>query len=236
MISINLAYVYALSTSEAISDVETKFDNIETYKAVYRFKVEDNEQSYTTEGEIFFKKPDKVKMEMLLVLKEPMKQTVISNGRTMWIYILKFNQASRIDIDNLKAFFGADYFNYQEPNLCKPFKEMNRKTLRFLGIEKLNGEDMYVFEGEPSPLQIAQGNMPSGSKVKLWVGVKDGLQYKTSIFDESGKEVIEHTFKDFVINQLINDYEFEFRPPSDAQVIDSTEEIKVKMKDILRKL
>ncbi len=232
---LNTPCAHGLSTNEAVSDIESKFDTIETYKAVYRFKAEDIEQSFTTEGMVSFKKPDKVKMEMLVVLKEPMVQNVISNGKNMWVHIPKLNQISRIDLADLKEFFGARYFDYQEPSLCKPFKEVNKETLRLRGTERLNGEDMYVFEAEPSSLKIAQGDMPENSTVRIWVSVNNGLQHKISVFDESGNEIIQHIFKDFVINQLINDYEFEFKPPSDSEIIDSTEEIKDKMIEALKK-
>lgn len=232
---LNILYAYGLSTNEAISDVESKFNAVETYKAVYRFNAEDIEQSFTTEGMVSFKKPDRVKMQMLVVLKEPLIQDVISNGKTMWIYVPKLNQISRIDLADLKEFFGARYFDYQEPNLCKPFKEVDKKTLKLRGTERLNGEDMYVFEAQPFGLKVAQGDMPENSTVKVWVSINNGLQYKMSVFDESGKEIMQHIFKDFVINQLINDYEFEFKVPSDLQAVDSTEEIRDKMQEVLKK-
>lgn len=232
---LNRLYTYGLSTEEVVGDIESKFNTIETYKAVYSFKVEDIEQRFTTEGTVSFKKPDRVKMEMLAILKEPLTQYVISNGKTMWVHIPKLKQASRIDLASLKEFFGARYFDYQEPNLCKPFNEVDKRTLRLLKTERLNGEDMYVFEAKPLPLKVAQGNMPENSIVRLWISANSGLKYKTSIFDDSGREIIQHLFKDFAINQLINDYEFEFKVPLDAEVADSTGEIRDKMIEVLKK-
>lgn len=233
---LNAAPAYALSTREAINNVDEKFSGIEAYKAVYRLKTNTVYQSYTTTGMVLFKRPDKIKTEMMLILKQPMNQVIVSNGGIMWVKIQQENQISKIDLANLKESFGESYFDYQEPNMCKPFKEVERSTLKFIGTEEVNGESAYVFEAKPSRLQIAQGNLPEGSRVKIWVSANTGLQHRVSVFDESGKEIIQHEFKDFVINQFINDYEFEFKPPSDSKVTDITDEIKNKMMDILHNI
>ncbi len=233
---LSVAPAHAFYAREAINDVEEKFGNIETYKAVYRLKTNTAYQSYTTTGMVFFKRPDKIKTEMILILKQPMNQVVVSNGETMWVKIQQENQVSKIDLASLKESFGESYFDYQEPNMCKPFKEVERSTLKFIGTEEVNGENMYVFEAKPSKFQIAQGNLPEGSRVKIWVSTNTGLQHRVSVFDESGKEIIQHEFKDFVINQFINDYEFEFKLPSDSKVTDITDEIKNKMLEVLNNI
>ncbi len=233
---LSVAPAHAFYAREAINDVEEKFGNIETYKAVYRLKTNTADQSYTTTGMVLFKRPDKIKTEMMLILKQPMNQAIVSNGEIMWVKIQQENQVSKIDLANLKESFGESYFDYQEPNMCKPFKEVERSSLKFIGTEEVNGENAYVFEAKPSKLQIAQGNLPEGSRVKIWVSTNTGLQHRVSVFDESGKEIIQHEFKDFVINEFINDYEFEFKPPSDSKVTDITDEIKNKMLEVLNNI
>ncbi|MFH0838683.1 MAG: outer membrane lipoprotein-sorting protein [Candidatus Omnitrophota bacterium] len=227
-----ISYAHALSGEEAIRDVETKYSAITSYKVMYRLEVNSQEQSFTSEGAVFFKTPDKVKMESVVMLNGPAKQTIISNGSLMWVYIPGTSGVSKINLDALRRHFGNNYFDYQEPNVCKPFKEVDRDSLKFLGVEQYEGKDVYVFEAAPSKNQIAQGLSPA-AKVTLWISTDTGLEHKTSITDESGNEIMRHIFKDFVINTPINDYEFEFKPSKDVQISDITNDIQAKMKEIV---
>jgi len=225
----------ALTTDQIIRDVEEKLDLVYSYKVVYRLKINNNNQRLTTDGKVVFKRPNKAKIDMMLMLQKPMKQTVVSNGESMLIYMHGLGKATKIRLDTLRDYFGESYFDYQEPNLCSPFSEVDKSTLRRLQDEKLDGENMYVFLAGPSKLQVAQENLPKDSKLKLWISKENGLLYKKSVCNAAGEIIMQYIFKDFVINPIVRDYEFRLSPEENIEISDITDDIRNQMQETLTK-
>lgn len=68
---------------DIVKGVKKKFRSFNTYKAQFLITSEKGRARSVRQGEIFFRKPDKVRM----VFSRPRNQVVVSDGRKVWIYL-----------------------------------------------------------------------------------------------------------------------------------------------------
>ena len=134
---------------------------------------------------------------------------IISNGRIRWNYMPSLNFALKYNIEALdeearqKGWFSTDYFQ--------------RGSLQYLGKERLDMEEMYVFEGEQSPLK-RPNNVKQSGKARVYFNVKNGILEKVIVFDHKGEEVSIQTFSNIRPDASISAQDFEFIPPEGTKI------------------
>lgn len=208
-------------TEELFKKIESKVKELKTYKAEVSITMEMMGQPMTMKGSLVFKLSNKMKTDMDLPMPSG-KQLMISDGKVMWTYMPKMNMGTRIDMDRIKKELGKEMPDKLGSDISKPFSGLKSESIRYVGTEKLNGEDAYVFEGLPSEQpQVETPFMPS--KIKLWVGVKDGLLHKITMYGKEGKEMMSQSFRAIEVNIPIDDSVFVFTPPEGTQIVDMTE-------------
>lgn len=144
----------------------------------------------------------------------------------MWQYMPQMNMVQKFDWAKLKETFGEKFARDQTKKVNEPFRGMNKATLRYFGIENLDGEDVYVFEGKSSQVEEKglEGFKPG--KIKMYIGTNDGILRKMITYDLKDNEMTAQRYKNIKLNQDIPDSTFVFTPPEGTQVVDMTDMMK----------
>lgn len=213
--------------SKVLNDIQTKLNNLKSYHAKIEMVFLQTERGIMElNGEIKFVRPDKLRMEIGVKGEDRTKQYMYSDGLTMWQYMPFFKLASKVDLAGLKKEFpqARDLVEGQS-KVESPVADVEKENIKYLGIEDLNGEKTYVFEGQLNEARKQNMDLPQNvSKVKIWVGVGDGLQRKAEYYDDEGNLVFYQILKDVKVNIDIPASEFAFQQPEGINVIDSTDQ------------
>ncbi len=207
--------------SVIIKLIQEKTQAIQSYQASFTLKMQGPQGELLMSGNILFKRPDKIKMEITLPNIPNATQMTISDGNTMWQYIPFLRVASRVDLATLKKEFGEVYFTETKEDISKPLKEVEEGSIKYLGKEKIAGQEYFILEAKPK--SQAQQDIPF-TQVKVWVNTQTGLEKKTVFYDAEGKEVFSRDFETVVTNIEIEDAGFNFAPPEGVEVMDMTDE------------
>ncbi|HDM08603.1 MAG TPA: outer membrane lipoprotein carrier protein LolA [Candidatus Omnitrophica bacterium] len=224
--------------AKVLNDIQNKIKNLKSYQAKIEMVFLQTERGIMElTGEIKFVRPDKLRMEIGVKGEDRTKQYMYSDGLTMWQYMPFFKLASKVDLAALKKEFpqAKDLVEGQS-KVESPVADVQKENIKYLGIKDLDGEKVYVFEGQLSEDRKQNMDLPqSVSQVKIWVGVNDGLQRKAEYYDSDGNLVFYQVLKDVKVNIDIPASEFTFKQPEGINVLDSTDQarqiLKKKQKD-----
>lgn len=220
--------------AKVLNDIQTKIQNLKSYQAKIEMVFLQTERGIMElTGEIKFVRPDKLKMEIGVKGEDRTKQYMYSDGITMWQYMPFFKLASKVDLATLKKEFpqAKDLVEGQS-KVESPVADVQKEDIKYLGIEELNGEKVYVFEGKISEERKQNMDLPYNvSKVKIWVGVNDGLQRKAEYYDQEGNLIFYQVLKDVKVNIDIPSDVFTFQEPEGINILDSTDQAR----EILKK-
>ncbi|MGB9622102.1 MAG: LolA family protein, partial [Brevinematia bacterium] len=149
---------------------------------------------------ILYKKPNKLKIQF----SSPSQIDIISDSKSMWIFLKDKNIAIKQPILPKK---GNNTIYASE--LINPYEKYNKEYI--IVLEKFD-EKFYQFNIRPKPDVFTTF---SNAKLKA---IKNGLI--TSISGTTvSKDNVSININYSVINQEIDDREFSFSPPADAQVL-----------------
>ncbi|HEO64025.1 MAG TPA: outer membrane lipoprotein carrier protein LolA [Candidatus Omnitrophica bacterium] len=173
-------------------------------------------------GEIFFAKPDKIKMTMGVKGSESTNQYMYSDGDTLWQYMPFFKLASKVDLKALKEEFpNAEELVKNQSQIDNIL--MNIGNPEFEGIEDLDGESVYVIKGDvPKNVESELELGESIEKTKIFISKKDGLHRKVEYYSSTNQLLYMQGLKSLKINIEIPDSTFEFQLPEGINVLDST--------------
>ncbi len=108
-------------------------------------------------------------------------------------------------------------------DITRPFQGLKRESIRYLGTEKLAGQEVYLFEATPSDTKGMEQTQFTPSRVKLWVGTDNGVLFKMAAYDRQGQEMLSQSFSAIELDVSVADSLFVFTPPEGIQVVDMTE-------------
>lgn len=206
--------LYAITVDEIINNVKQKekeTDNL-TSDIVETISTKDTKTSQTLEGKLILKKPNKFYLEFT----KPMIQKVISDGKTIWIYIPEMKQVMKQQVT------GQDATNDPILAVGKIFETLQKSyDIVLEGSEKVEGEDTYLLSFTP---KIGNENLP---KMKTCISKNTWLPVKTDIMEMTGSN-ISIVFKNLKINTNVDSKLFEFKPPKDVEIINNPMNIPVK--------
>jgi len=193
-----------ITVSDVVSKVKKKFKTLKTYQANFVITITKGGRKKTQTGVIRYKADDK----MFLHFYRPYGQKIISNGKTLIIYIPSMNVVAEQDLKKNKSILSA-----------------GTKT----GLRRLFSKYHYRFASKDQPevqkdgskrytLHLRQKESRGGIKVlKLWVTEKfiiERAQGKTS----TGK-TINISFSKIKTNISIQNGVFKFDIPAHARTI-----------------
>lgn len=199
------AYKFDFTTvSDIVSRIKKEFGGIETYQADFKIVSEGMGKTRLQSGIIKYKANNKLCIEFY----QPAGQRIVSNGKTMWIYIPTLNVVAEQD---LKADAGI-FSTGTKTGLSRLFAKYH---YRFAGKEQPeeqnDGTKLYT-------LDLKQKESRSGfRKLKLWVTEKYFITRALGT-TSTGKKV-EITFSNLKTNINMPNGIFRFEVPQRARVI-----------------
>lgn len=240
LVVLSLCLILEVATAQeedyqsVIRDIKGKIDSLKSYKAkIEMVFLQSGGEVMELEGEIEYVKPDKLKMVIGVKGEDKTKQYIYSDGSTLWQYMPFFKLASKVDLAALKAEFpNVDDLIKGQSNVETTLKDFKEEGIRYLGIEDLEGERTYVFEGEIKEDKKQEMDLPMEvARLKVWISVDDGLQRKAEFYSEGGQLLFYQKLKDVQVNIDIPDDEFKFQKPDDVNVLDSTPQARQLLKE-----
>lgn len=97
------------SPSEVVKKIRKEFSALQTYKADFHMETVQNGKTRRMRGECLYKKPGKLRYDF----SDPRGDLIISDGKTLWIYLNSLNAVGKQDLtmdkegDSGSSLFGA---------------------------------------------------------------------------------------------------------------------------------
>lgn len=234
-IGLALALVLSLATSALAQDSETrqrmqevlnKASEVESYRVNLKMETEMMGQSMVTQGEMAFKKPNKMHMKTISNMMGGMVHETYTTGDIIWTHMPAMKMVTKVDISGIKGEGGVPGAA-ETADITRPFEGFPEESIKFLEKKTQDQTEYYVFEAKPSKTGMVPPGQPTPQmlphKIVFWINSDTGLPHKVTMLGEDGSRMIEQTYYNFRLNVPIDDSEFEFTPPEDAQVMDMTE-------------
>jgi outer membrane lipoprotein-sorting protein len=200
-------------------------------------RIEMAQHPLETEASVRFKSPNRFKIHMKLVgMNATVEQDLIGDGTTMWVIspgtlgggVIKFD-INRIDAAMMLGRQGVPLAEMLDPSKAEELSQRMRKSFRItvLPEQKVNGVPAYVLELVPKSGSEG-GDMPEEmlaaiSRMRIWIGKKDGIQYRSEMYNRDGKLEMAQEVNDARLNAGISDDEFRYTPPPGTKVVDGME-------------
>lgn len=212
-------------TKQMIDDIKEKVDKISSYTVDMRMETELLGQVMTTDGQMAFKKPNKVYMKTANSMMKGMTQEVFTTGDIVWTYMPEMKMASKVDMSKIRS-QGQMGGITETGDITKVFDKYSEDKVKYLESKSVDGTEAHIFEVST----VMPGQMPAGQgtpqmlphKMHLWIAADTGLPLKILMFAEGGALAMEQTYSNFKIDVPIDDSKFAFTPPSGVQVMDLT--------------
>jgi outer membrane lipoprotein carrier protein len=150
-------------------------------------------------GSVAFKKPNSLSVNQ----KTPLEQTIVTNGKKVWIYTPGYKQ---VLIDSWKKWTSSSMVPASLLNFGQNWGELRENyTFTYLGDE--NGEYLLLL----APKKKDRWQM------KLWIEQKRFIPVRASL--EGENITIETVIENYRINPPLDDALFNFQPPKDVEVL-----------------
>ncbi|RKZ03118.1 MAG: outer membrane lipoprotein carrier protein LolA [Candidatus Hydrothermota bacterium] len=192
-----LLALIALSPQKSIID---RLSALKTFKADFYELITYNTGavSDTWRGKIYFKNPDKLRLEVKL----PDKQLIISDGKEVWLYFKKKNEAYKRDVTTLVKEVSPSYI----------FMDTTKCTVELDTLTETNALFTLKPKNPKGALVIVEG-------IQMSVSLEDTLPDRVVIRDKEGNSFDFH-FTKRKANKKLKDKLFQFKPPKNCKVYD----------------
>ncbi|MEI6846200.1 MAG: outer membrane lipoprotein carrier protein LolA, partial [Candidatus Firestonebacteria bacterium] len=117
---------FSLNYSEALEKLTDSFNNkLETFRAdvTQEVRIADMGEGQVLSGSITVKKPNKIMLEY----RTPVKQDIISNGKTLWMY---FKDKNQVIVQDMQAVENRNNIVFQLPRYLSYLKENYTGSLK----------------------------------------------------------------------------------------------------------
>ncbi len=191
--------------------VEAQTATLEGYRTKFTLETKEKEQGpFRVEGTLLFRRPNQRRLELHqsgAESSEEISQLLVSDGTTEWQYYPAENMVYKVSSAP------------QAPGPHRPFAEVKRETLRFVGHIGTDPDVRIRFEGVPLPA-ITEGSPVLIQTLRVDVGQVDGLVRELVLLDEKGEAVLTQQYREIELNPQVSADTFAFTPPAGAAVVD----------------
>ncbi len=199
-------YKFEFTTvSDVVKQIKDTFEDFDTYQADFKIISDKAGTKSRQSGRISYKKKNKMAVEF----REPYGQKIVSDGKTMWLYIPSMNVVAEQD---LKDETGSLFTTGSSSGLKRMFSKYHYKFASKNQPEaQSDGTKSYT-------LSLKQKESRSGYRtLKIWVSEKYLIK-KITGETTSGKNV-EIIFENIKTDGDLSNGIFKFDVPSKAKVI-----------------
>lgn len=192
---------FADDKNEILNSVQKTYDLTKTFKAdfvqISYLKIMD--QTQTAKGEVFIKKPGKMKWDY----KAPDPQILTSNDAGIWLYMPEEKQVTKMQMENIYSSNTPAMFLVGKGKLSESFKVDN----------VINKNNLITLTLLPKDSEM------NINRLLLFVDDKNYQITGSSVYDNLGNKT-EIQFSSIQINQTISDNFFNFNVPEGVDVVD----------------
>lgn len=198
------APAWTVSEEQASIDaIQKRYESVLTFKALFEQKafVKVMNRAEVTRGEVQIKKPGKMKW----VYDAPERQVLITNQKTLWLYIPEEEQVTKMPVEsvyssNTPALFLAGQGKLTDSfNVAQVLREPGEIVVTLIPREEASNLSRLVLRADKKNYQI--------------IG--------SSVYDKLGNKTDIH-FRDIRINEEIAEQVFDFQVPAGVEVQDFT--------------
>jgi len=211
----------ALTTEQVIAEISRKVEKVESFRLDMTMEMQMMGKMMTTEAEIAFKKPEKMHMKTNSM---GMTQEMFSSGGILWTYMPTMNMVTKMDMSTVNHPM-ADAGMGMASGITKPFQGYPEDGISYIETRMEDGVEVYIIEAIPPDFGQEMKDNPMSQmmpkKVVLMISKDSGLPHKTQMLADDGSLMMQQMYSNFRINIPIDDSEFDFTPPPEAQVMDT---------------
>ena len=187
---------------DIVKEMKAKFKSMKSYQAEFKIVVKSKKGSKISSGTAYYKEGGLLNF----TFSKPSGDTIISNGKQMWVYISKLKTVGIQDLKYKKA--GKSIYN----------------TASYDGLVSLFTRYHYKFEGDSQPrdfngqnfyiLKLKEKEASGGfSKLILYVDANSKLIHRIEAQSESGRNLLLQ-FSSIQMNENISSSKFRFKVES----------------------
>lgn len=202
------------SPSEVEKNIRKRFSTIQSYSADFKIQTKDGKSTRTMEGVCLYKKPGKVRYDFT----QPEGDTIVSDGKTLWIYIKKLQVVGKQDLTIQKDSKSGPVFVSNTPEgLNRLFRKYHYKFDSIHQPRTIDPKD----PNEYFVLAMEQREKIGGfEKMTLYVDAVTYMIRRADAVDGRGKET-SIQFYNLDINRNIEDGLFNFHPSGNAKIVNN---------------
>lgn len=201
-------FMFSLNFDETMEKLTDNVNSkLKTFCAdvTQEIKIADMAESRILKGEVTIKNPDKI----FIKFTAPDKQDIISDGKTLWIYLKEQNQ---VIIQKVSSHKGIDNSIFQLPKFLEYLKKKYNGSIK---PEENNGKNESVL------LEFAPKNDGEDfTGIKLRVDKEKWLPLSSTVYMGEGNSIAVY-FYNIKTNEKIEDFVFDFKLPEGAEKITS---------------
>ena len=204
--------------SSVIEEIEAAREAVTTHRYKATREMQMMGATVTYEVSAWLGEGGRSRQEMSTSMR-PGTTITVSDSNVVWTYMPVMKMVQRLDSQALKE---AKEESREEEDSSATFEGMLKSSVVFIGKEMLNGQEVYVLEGLPPAGMQAMTGLEFG-KTTVWIAVADGLLRKTQTLNKQGEAAMTATRTEVEVNVDLPDSLFTFTPPEGIQVMDMTE-------------
>ena len=199
-----------VSHADVARSVMSVYEKMGTYSAGFQITTQEGGSARAMSGQCFYKGPGKIRFDF----DNPAGNLIVSDGRTMWVYIRRLNAVGKQDLRlQKKDESGKNIFqDTAGPGVSRLFRKYH---YRFDKPEQPRNEDGSSF----FVLDMDQREKTGGyEKIKLFVDASTYLIRKAVASDNQGKTTT-LTFRNATVNPPLEGKLFQYDPPEAVRVV-----------------
>lgn len=200
------------SPSEVVKNIKKKFADMKTYTADFKIQTIKEKKTINMRGKCTYKNPGKIKYEFA----EPDGDLVVSDGKTLWIYIKKMNAVGKQDLEiNRNNTSGEPIFQAASPpGLNRLFRKYHYKFDNINQPRVIDGKSYFV-------LSLEQREKIGGfENILLHVDAETYLIKKSIATDSRGKQTV-IDFSNIVMDTEIEDGIFNYHISGNSKIVNN---------------
>ncbi|MCB1140762.1 MAG: outer membrane lipoprotein carrier protein LolA [Leptospiraceae bacterium] len=201
------------SPSEVVKKVKKKYAGVQTLSANFTINTTQNKKNATLTGACKFKSPGKIKYEFT----SPDGDAIVSDGKTLWIYIKKIGAVGKQDLEIEKENSSGDPIFVPNSNtgLNRLFRKYHYKFNSINQPQKSDDGKKYFV------LALEQREKIGGFEhMTLYIDAETYLIHKAVGKDSRGKETTLEYSK-IVLNSEMEDGEFNYHISGNAKIVNN---------------
>jgi outer membrane lipoprotein-sorting protein len=202
------------SPSEVVKKVKKKFTDIKSYSADFRVTTVEGKNTRNMNGTCLYKKDGKIRYDFA----SPEGDAIVSDGKTLWIYIKKLGAVGKQDLELDKKNTSGPVFTSASPEgLNRLFRKYHYKfdtTTQPRRIDEKDPTEYFV-------LALDQREKIGGfEKMTLYIDSNSYLVRRATAYDGRGKET-NISFTNMDLNREIEDGLFNFHISGNAKIVNN---------------